>query len=92
MQVIYTKYLGPTNYRGSRVKAYTCTKRVSVILPWNYSFASEAMHAAAAQALLAKLGWAGDWYQGDSGPDGGYVFVNVRRQCIAFSTEEGERE
>lgn len=55
MQAIVTKYLGPTNYRGSRVKA-TC-QAGSLILPWDDALDVEANHDMAASALRTKLGW-----------------------------------
>lgn len=51
--VILTKYLGPTNTRGSRVKA-TSGSGVSVVLPWDHELDSDQNHAAAAMALCAS--------------------------------------
>ena len=80
MQTIITKYLGPTNYRGSRIKArqsasYAGTPK-SVTIDWDYSLNVEHNHKAAAIAFAAKMGWHGDWVGGDNG-DIGYVFVNA---------------
>ena len=55
MQAIITKYLGPTNFRGSRVKA-TC-QAGSVTLPWDDALDMEENHDRAANARSAKLGW-----------------------------------
>lgn len=74
-QAIVTKYLGPTNARGSRVKA-TC-QAGSVTLSWDDALDSEANHHAAAQALARKLGWSGRLIGGGL-PDGtgnAYVFA-----------------
>lgn len=54
-QAIQTKYLGPTNHRGSRVKA-SCAAG-SVTVPWDHALNTENNHAAACAALCAKLGW-----------------------------------
>ena len=55
MQAIHTKYIGPTNTRGSRIKA-TCDAG-SVTIPYPYELSGQACHRAAAEALAAKLGW-----------------------------------
>lgn len=62
---IQTKLLGPTNYRGSRVKATLMSgnqgpldpKRRSVTLNWDHTKNSDHNHLAAAQELLARQGW-----------------------------------
>ena len=56
MKAILTKYLGPTNNRGSRVKAYDeCGNQVTV--SWNFELGVEENHQAAAQAFVQKMGW-----------------------------------
>ena len=72
-QSITTKYLPPTNSRGSRIKA-TC-EAGSVTIPFPYEHDVARAHQAACEALLAKLGWFGR-YVGGSVPRG-YVFVEV---------------
>jgi hypothetical protein len=55
--VIVTRYLGPTNYRPSRVVAThqrDSEKTYRVTLSWDDALNSEANHQAAADALLAK--------------------------------------
>ena len=52
MQAIITKYLGPTNVRGSRIKA-SCD-RGSITIGWPYEGPEES-HVAAAQALVDKF-------------------------------------
>ena len=80
MQAIVTKYLGPTNFRGSRVKA-TCAAG-SLTLSWDDALDVDGNHDAAALALATKLGWRGDRYGKMAGgglPKGDgsvYVFVN----------------
>ena len=61
MQAITTRYLGPTNYRGARVKASAGTYRESVTIPYSYGDQrmDEDAHAAAALLLARKLGWPG---------------------------------
>lgn len=80
-QAITTKYIGPSNVRGSRVKAM-CDAG-SVTLDWDNALNSEDNHIAAAKALATKLEWDG-YYVGGSingwkpGSGSGYAFVNVQ--------------
>lgn len=53
MQAIITKYLGPPNYRGSRVKA--TAERGSVTVDYDDSFNGISNHRRAASALIAKF-------------------------------------
>lgn len=82
MQCIKTKYLGPTNMRGSRVKAST-TNGISITLGWQHEYDSEQNHAAAAWALASKMNWHGDWFGGCL-HGGGYVFVCTRNNTPSF--------
>lgn len=75
-QGIQTKYCGPTNSRGSRVKvwAQAGVRYVS----WDHALNVEANHAAAARKYAHEWGWTGRWI-GGALPDGtGYLFVNVK--------------
>lgn len=60
MQAIATKYIGPTDYKGSRVKA-TC-EAGSITLHWDDAADSLVNHDRAAVALADKLGWSRDLY------------------------------
>ena len=53
MQAIKTKYIGPTNYRGSRVKA-EC-EALTIIIGWDDALDSEANHIAAARELCNRM-------------------------------------
>ena len=77
MQTISTKYFGPTNTRGPRVKAMTSSghRGSTYTVEWDDSLDVEGNHAAAAQKLLDKIGWRGEWRMGAM--DRGYVFVNA---------------
>lgn len=55
MQAIQTKYLGPTDTRGSRIRA-VC-EAGSVTVGYDHSLNAEGNHKAAAKALCEKLGW-----------------------------------
>lgn len=72
-QAIVTKFFGPTNTRGSRIKA--TAQAGSVTVSYDYALNSDENHAAAAQALAEKFGWFGAWHEGGA-PDGrGNVYV-----------------
>ena len=55
MQAIVTKFLGATDYRGSRVKA-KC-QGGTLTLSWDHALNAEENHRAAARALRRKMGW-----------------------------------
>jgi hypothetical protein len=76
MQAIITKYFGPTNSRGSRIKA-TCAAG-SVTISYPYELSGQACHRAAADALVQMMGWNDAHYGGLLGgqlPSGDYAFV-----------------
>lgn len=53
MQAIITKYLPPTNRRGSRVKA-TC-ERGSITVPWDSNLDAHENHEAACRAMCEQF-------------------------------------
>lgn len=55
MQAIETRYIGPTNFRGSRVKA--SAQAGSITIGWDDALNVDENHDAAAVALVRKLGW-----------------------------------
>lgn len=71
--LIKTKYLGPTNFKGARIKA-SCGTR-SKTIPFDYSVSASERHEQAARLLAAELGWKA--MVGDESPKGGYVFVRA---------------
>ena len=75
MMAIVTRYLGPTDHRGSRVKAMADWGEhlKTVVLDWDDALNSTENHARAANALAVKLEWRGRWIGG--GIKTGYVFV-----------------
>ncbi len=75
MQAIHTKFLGPTNSRGARIKAYAEGGR-SATVSYDYSGTSEQCHFKAVEKLCKNLDWHGILQGGDLN-DGGYVFVFV---------------
>lgn len=76
MQAIQTKYFGPSNVKGSRIKA-ACAAR-SVVVGYDYALNSAGNHIAAAEKLIALLGWTGVAYgtlATGTLADGSYVHV-----------------
>ena len=76
LQAIETKYLGPTNHRGARVRARCDAGRV--IMPWDHALNPVQNHAAAARLLANRFGW--DVRESHIGAtQGGYVVVFTSR-------------
>ena len=78
--IIRTKYLGPTNSRGSRFKA-TSSSGESATVSDDYSLNSDKNHLRAALALCKKLNWKGCLQQ--YADNNGYVFV-FDGKCISY--------
>lgn len=53
--LIETKYLNPTNFKGSRIKATHTNSGTSVTICWNYSVDEYTNHTYAFRTLLNKL-------------------------------------
>lgn len=78
MQAIQTKYLSPTNHRGSRIKAWCAARRL--VVPWDHALDPEANHQAAALKLQVLMGWAEKNYLvGGVIPNGDYAWVQLAR-------------
>ena len=75
MQTITTKYLGPTENRGSRYKATHTGGHKTVTIGRNFSDDVETNHTKAANELAAVLGWEGEYIGGHT--KDGMVFVNA---------------
>lgn len=76
MQAIICKYFGPTNSKGSRIKAQCAAGSVTISYP--HELSGQAVYRKAAEALVAKLGWNDSHYGkllGGQVPSGEYVFV-----------------
>ena len=71
MQTITTKFIGPSNTRGARVKATTASGK-SLTVPYDHAIGDES-HSVAALTLARKLGWSGSLVGGDTRV--GKVFV-----------------
>ena len=75
-QAIETKYVKATNTRSSRIKATAWGGTVTV--GYDYALDTDGAHKAAADALIAKMGWSGTFAQGGNVKGDGYYFVNVQ--------------
>ena len=82
-QAITTKYIGPSNARGSRIKAIARKadpargwKEMSLTKPYQHG-SSEQEHCETARLLAEKLGWSGLWIGGGNVDETGYVYVNA---------------
>jgi hypothetical protein len=76
MIAILTKYLGPTDTKGSRYKAYTSNGQ-SITLDADHRKDYDLNHDAAAKALCQKMGWKGSLVRG--GIETGFAYVFTRR-------------
>ena len=74
-QAIETKFIRATNVTGERVKATAWGG--SITIGYDYSLDAQGAHRAAADALIAKMGWNGTYAQGGNTKGNGYYFVNV---------------
>lgn len=75
---ILTKYLGPTDHKGARIKAWSVSGR-SVTIGYRHDLGGDGPHRAALQAWLEKHAQPGDWMgraEWVGGEiDGGYAFT-----------------
>ena len=72
MQAIETKYLGPSNVKGARIKATASAGSVTV--GYDHALSLEANFRFAARALCAKFGWPLEFSEGTL-PNGNQVFI-----------------
>lgn len=90
-QAIVTRYIGPTNHRGSRVKAFC--EAGEFTMPWDYELSVEQNHAKAMVFLCGRLMWDSRNYVCGSLPaNTGYVFVElcVQEPAITVHQEVGQ--
>ena len=83
VQAIETRYLGPTNTKGGRIRARAWAGAITV--PYDPALSSEDNHRAAAMALEAKYGWAPceHWATGCNAKGDGYVHIALGRHMWA---------
>jgi len=83
MQAIITKFYGPTNSTGSRIKAKCAAK--SIWFAYDFSLGANENHAAAARELAASLHWTGSWVAGECPNGTGNCYVNAQANEPAFT-------
>lgn len=80
-KAIQTKYLGPTNTKGSRIKAFAEGVKIGSFNR-DSGLSTEANHCEAARLLASRFGWHGLWVGGGT-PDGnGFVYVGVGHPAV----------
>jgi hypothetical protein len=76
-RVVITKYIGPTNFHGSRISARAYGKRI--IVTWDDALDVRDNHERAARELAKRQGWldgAASLVVGGCSPDdSGYTFI-----------------
>jgi hypothetical protein len=75
MKAIQTRYLGATNYRGSRIKA-SAEGVPAVTIPYPHELDTERAHRSAAAALAARHDWT-QKIHGGALPSGDWAWVFV---------------
>lgn len=74
MIAIETRYIGPTDRRGSRVAATTANGH-RMVIAYDPSRSQQDAHRKAAECLAREMGWTGKLVCGST--KAGYVFVFV---------------
>jgi hypothetical protein len=81
MKAISTKYIGPTNHRNSRVKAFDNANN-AVTLDWAHELNSMENHTRAAKALRDKMGWKGKMVGGGTKDHYVFCFVDTYHELV----------
>ena len=89
MQTIKTKYLGPTNFRGSRIKAET-ESGFSLTVGCADNLSVEENQDRAALALAAKMQWEGDFIRGSTKEGYVYVFAKDKKIVNPFKRKDAK--
>ena len=90
---IRTKFLGPTNSRGARIKATAMDtlsdeRPISITIPYDYGATTEARHREAAEALLPRVvNTPEDVRLIPGGCDRGYVFIPIHHTVLTALAE-----
>jgi hypothetical protein len=79
MKVITTKYVGPTNTRGSKIIA-RAEGVASITVPYSYEGDTDNAHRRAAEKLAAKYNW-GPVFKAGTLPDGATEVWAFRSVC-----------
>jgi len=76
-RAIRTRYVGPTNYRGSRVIADAGDSQSRVIQTWADNLNPDENHAMAALAVVRKMGWDSEYHTPITGGQHGNAYYWV---------------
>lgn len=87
-QAIVTKYLGPTNFRGSRVKAVCDAETITI--SWDDALNPEDNHRVAANQLANSLGWIGPTMPGWRLIGGGMPQATPYAYCFVLTSTEAK--
>lgn len=90
LQAITTRYLGPTDRRGSRIKATSSAGSITV--PVDNRWNQDDNHRQAAQALMNKFGWTAALYMGGMPNSNDRVFVQVAFRSLDEEVSHAMRE
>lgn len=101
MIILKTRYLGPTDTKGSRIKAswYESTALMrpfkrSITVPYSHRDTARECHRMAAHELWEKYtgqGWSSaDWHSVETEDRKGYLFVNVTQSDNVLRAEYAE--
>lgn len=82
MVAIHTKFIGPTNTRGNRYKAYTTKDRKTKTVSAAQNLDNEQNRNVAAIAYCKMMGWSGTLVHG--GTDTRFVYVFLPRFAGEF--------
>ena len=80
-QAIITKYIGPTNTLGARIKATTGNGKISATIPYPHEDSRNA-HALAALKLARKIGWTGTLIEGGTATGSVFVFADSETYTV----------
>lgn len=75
MQSILTKYLPATNFKGSRIKAWTSGGAKAIIRSYDHALNGDDNHLTVARELANIMGWHGRYIEGSLGDRAGNVYV-----------------
>lgn len=74
--LVTTKYFGPTNHKGSRIKATAKRVSKSVTIPYPYELDAREAHQTALAELCTRNNWPlSEWITEPNENGTGYVFI-----------------
>ena len=79
MKAIRTRFIGPSNVKGARVKADDGDGN-TVTLSYDYALGADKTHKLACDALCAKMQWRGELQGGSFMGDMFWVFVQAAKE------------